>query len=153
MSEKDAARAAGVSALVLDEHGACRLLEVVEMGDFGAGARQLWSEDEISRLTVELATLRQLGNVIKDTNGLRKFRWSAGGKGKRGGARVIYYYGGDLMPIFLIAVYAKSEKADMTNAEKKAARKLVDTLKREYAPKKGAPQLRVVAYTKGPRRR
>jgi hypothetical protein len=75
---------------------------------------------------------RQLGSVIKARGGLRKVRWGAGGKGKRGGARIIYYYGGDHMPIFLIAVYAKSEKADMTQSERKEAARMVDALQREY---------------------
>ena len=63
-------------------------------------------------------------------------------KGKRGGARVIYYYGGDHMPIFLIAIYAKNEKADLTAAEKEASKKLIETLNREYRAKEQALELR-----------
>ena len=96
-------------------------------------------------MRTELATLRQLGNVIKETNGLRKFRWGAKGKGKKGGVRIVYYYGGDHIPIFLIAIYAKSEKADMSSRRrKKAARKLVAVIKEEYRAKMSPPQLRVI---------
>jgi len=128
------------------------MLELVELGDFGKDARALLTEDQLTGLGDELATLRQLGNVIKDTGGLRKFRWGAKGKGKRGGVRVVYYYGGDHMPIFLIAIYSKSEKADMTGPEKKAARKLVETLKNEYRLKKVQPHLRVVYGSRKGRR-
>ena len=131
------------SLVVVD--ASTRMLDVVEFGDFGKDARNLLDETQINDLCNELATLRQLGNVIKDTNGLRKFRWGAKGKGKRGGVRVVYYYGGDHMPIFLISIYSKSEKADMTNPEKKAARKLIEALKKEYRSKKCQPQLRVVS--------
>lgn len=71
----------------------------------------------------EIGTLRQLGVVMKDTSGLRKMRWATNSKGKRGGARVIYYYG-DHMPIFMVAIFSKSEKVDMTGPEKKPGERL-----------------------------
>ena len=55
---------------------------------------------------------------------------------------MIYYYGGDHMPIFLIAIYAKNEKADLTAAEKEASKKLIETLNREYRAKEQARELR-----------
>ncbi len=55
---------------------------------------------------------------------------------------MIYYYGGDHMPIFLIAIYAKNEKADLTAAEKEASKKLIETLNREYRAKEQALELR-----------
>lgn len=130
-----------------------RLLEVVEFTDFSADAKGLLTEQQLQTMRTELSTLRQLGSMIKDTGGLRKFRWGAKGKGKRGGVRIIYYYGGDHMPIFLIAIYSKSEKADMPPAEKKAARKIVSVIKEAYRTKMSPPQLRVVhGRAKGRRR-
>lgn len=134
----------GIGAIHI-ELPSSRMLEVVEFGSFSADAAGLLSADELEELRGELATLRQLGSIIKDTNGLRKFRWAAKGKGKRGGVRVIYYYGGDHMPVFLVAIYSKSEKADMTKAEKKAARKYIDVIKEEYRARMTPPKLRVVS--------
>lgn len=121
-----------------------RPLEIVELKSFEKEADELLSREELEQLRQELAVLRQLGTVISGTGGLRKFRWGAKGKGKRGGVRVLYYYGGDHMPIFLIAIYAKNEKVDMTPAEKKAATKLVAALNLEYRHKRSTPQFRVV---------
>jgi hypothetical protein len=128
-----------------------RLLEVIEVGDFPDDAAEVLSADEIEELKQEVACLRQLGSVIEGTGGLRKFRYGAKGKGKRGGARVLYYYGGDHMPIFLIAIYPKSEKENISAAEKKAGRKLIQTLIDENKPK-SQPKLRVVKSVKGKRR-
>jgi hypothetical protein len=120
-----------------------RLLEVVEFGSFSEDAGKILTPEEIEELKQELACFRQLGRVIEGTGGLRKFRYGAKGKGKRGGARVLYYYGGDHMPICLVAIYSKSEKINISNAEKKAARKLIDTINRENKPK-SPPNLRVL---------
>ena len=118
------------------------LLELVELQSFARDAAQLLSADAMEKLTFELATLRRLGTIIPGTGGLRKFRWGTEGKGKRGGVRVIYYYGGDHMPIFLIAMYSKSEKADLSAAEKKQAVGLVREVNRAYpAPASEATKL------------
>ena len=60
---------------------------------------------------------------------------SALGKGKRGGARVIYYYHSEAVPLFLIRVYAKSKKANLTAAERKQMRRLVAVLLRTIKEK------------------
>ncbi len=128
-----------------------RLLEIVEVGSFAADAGNILPAHEIEEMKQELACLRQLGSVIEGTGGLRKFRFGAKGKGKRGGARVLYYYGGDHMPIFLIAIYPKSEKENISAAEKKAIKKLINCLIEEYRPKKMEPQLKLVRDARGKR--
>jgi hypothetical protein len=68
------------------------------------------------------------GDVIRGTGGLRKVRIGRSGSGKRGGARVIYYFHDVDTPIFLVALYAKNEKGDITAAEKKEFAALVKEL-------------------------
>jgi hypothetical protein len=99
----------------------------------GRAEDRLLTESELDAIRVEVAMRHDIGSLVPGTGGLRKFRWGAKGRGKRGGVRIIYYYGGDTMPLFLIALYAKNEKSDMTQAEKSAATKLVEALKSEYA--------------------
>lgn len=133
-----------IGALVLEPEES-RPLEVIETATFTKDVRVLLSDDQIEELKQEVSVLRQLGTVIKDTGGLRKFRHEAKGKGKRSGARVIYFYGGDHIPLLLVAIYAKSEKLDMTPAEKKAARKLIEAYEREQRRKNTQPKLRIVS--------
>jgi hypothetical protein len=140
-----------------------RLLEIVEVGSFAADAADILTEEQIEALKQEVAYFRQLGSVIEGTGGLRKLRFGAKGRGKRGGARVLYYYGGDHMPLFLIAIYPKSVKENISAAEKKAIKKLINCLAEEYGPDKlrssspesiagsTSPQLKLVKSAKGKR--
>ena len=50
----------------------------------------------------------EIGNVVSESGGVRKFRWAAKSKGKSGGVRVIYYFHNEQFPIFLLTVYAKN---------------------------------------------
>jgi hypothetical protein len=55
-------------------------------------------------------------------------RWGRGGKGKSGGVRLIYYYHSELMPLYLITLFAKNERANLSKAERNDLAKLVDVL-------------------------
>jgi hypothetical protein len=70
------------------------------------------------------------GDVIPETGGVRKVRWRRGGSGKRGGARVIYFYHDSNRPLYLLLVYAKAHREDMTLDEKRTMRKFAAILKR-----------------------
>jgi len=67
--------------------------------------------------------------VIPGTGGVRKLRFAATGKGKRGGARVIYYYLDGSLPLYALLAYPKNAKSDMTPDEKRAVTALVTALK------------------------
>jgi len=69
------------------------------------------------------------GAVIQRSGGVRKVRWAAGGKGKSGGVRVIYYWVRADDQIFLLTLYGKSEKEDLSAAELKRIVKLIEELK------------------------
>jgi hypothetical protein len=71
--------------------------------------------------------------VVPETGGVRKVRWAAQGKGKRGGVRVIYYLQSEALPLFLLTVYAKNQKANLTRAERNEFRGLVPLLVKAYA--------------------
>ena len=67
--------------------------------------------------------------VIPGTGGVRKARWGRQGKGKRGGVRVVYFYrsAGDV--VYFLDIYAKTEKEDLTPADKQQLKELVNRLK------------------------
>ena len=69
------------------------------------------------------------GDTIQGTGGLKKVRWSAKGKGKRGGIRTIYLYLADKSHIHLLTVYAKNEMSDLTSSEKKVLKSIAEEIK------------------------
>lgn len=144
MAKKTTELAQELIGSLVTEHADERAIEVVELESFADDAKKLLTRDELETLIQEVAVFRQLGTIIKDTGGIRKFRYGAKEKGKRAGVRVIYYYGGDHMPIFLLAIYGKSEKLDITAPEKKAMRKLVAILDEENKINKHPVELRAL---------
>ena len=69
------------------------------------------------------------GDVIPGTGGVRKLRWGRAGSGKRGGARVIYFYYDMDRPLYLLLAYAKAGAEDLTADEKKAASAVAAVIK------------------------
>ncbi len=104
------------------------MITVAETTEFARRARKLLSEKERSELISYLAAHPKAGDVIEGTGGIRKVRWAREGKGKSGGARVIYFYYNEGMPIYLLTLYGKSEKDNLTAAERNDLAKLVDLL-------------------------
>ena len=86
---------------------------------------ELLSEDEYSKLQWRLIEFPEAGDVIPGGGGIRKIRVSAKGKGTRGGARVIYYLAMSHEKIFMLDIYSKNEKSDMTAEELNALKRLV----------------------------
>ncbi len=80
---------------------------------------ELLTDDEYSKFQNYRATNPTVGEVIQHTGGLRKVRWVANGKGKRGGVRVIYYHVTVDSQIRLLLIYRKGIKDDRTEKEKK----------------------------------
>lgn len=105
------------------------MLTVAETPTFSRQADKLFSEDEKRELIDFLAENPLAGDEIPGTGGVRKVRFAASGKGKRGGARIIYYYLDDTMPLYALLVYTKNARTDMTPEEKKAVGALAATLK------------------------
>lgn len=102
---------------------------VTETPTFVRQTEKLFSEQEKRELIDFLAANPLAGDEIPGTGGVRKVRFAASGRGKRGGARVIYYYLDKTMPLYALLAYAKNAKDDMTPAEKRAVSALVIALK------------------------
>ncbi len=102
---------------------------VAETPIFTKQADDLFDEDEKQELITFLSLNPLAGDVIAGAGGVRKVRFGASGRGKRGGARVIYYYLDEAMPLYALLVYPKNEKTDLTQEDKRAASGLVAALK------------------------
>jgi RelE toxin of RelE / RelB toxin-antitoxin system len=94
-------------------------VSVIEFAGYRRRAEELLTSDERDTVINEIAYAPLAGAVIPGTGGLRKLRIGREGRGKRGGARVVYYFYNEAFPIWLLALYAKTEKADLSAAEKR----------------------------------
>ena len=109
---------------------------VVETSEFLSAARRVLTETERRDLLDFLAANPTAGDLMQGTGGARKLRWGAKSKGKRGGARAITYYAGPRLPVFLLTVFGKGERANLTKAEQNELRQVLASLAEAYS--KGA---------------
>ncbi len=110
----------------------CPLHTVVETPEFQRRVRGLLTDAEREALIDHLAANPEAGDVMPATGGARKLRWAAQGRGKSGGVRVITFYSGPPVPVFLLTVFGKGEKVNLTKAERNAFRKVLGKLVTEY---------------------
>lgn len=89
------------------------------------------TDEDLRNLQNDLLINPKAGDVIQGTGGLRKIRLAMDNTGKRGGARTIYVDVELKETIYFINVYAKNEKDDLTEDEKKAFKAIVKVLKEE----------------------
>lgn len=108
---------------------------IVELPEFIRTSEGLFSDEEKRSLINYLATHPQSGDLIRGTGGIRKLRWAIQGKGKSGGARVIYYYHNETIPLFLLTAFGKNEKANISPAERNDLAKLTNLLQKHYGDK------------------
>jgi hypothetical protein len=113
-----------------------KLLTVVETAIFLKQAEAIWTDEERAELVDYIARNPESGVVVPETGGVRKLRWGRQGSGKRGGARVIYFYHHEDAPLYLLLAYAKAQREDMTPKEKQAAVALAAALKAQTAVKR-----------------
>ena len=102
---------------------------VAETPTFTRQADKLFTEEERRDLIDHLAENPPAGDEIPGTGGVRKLRFAASGRGKRGGARVVYFYGGEDMPIYALLACAKSARTDLNPAERSAVTGIVEAIK------------------------
>jgi hypothetical protein len=103
-------------------HGIAELPSYIRLADKLLGAQ------ERQELIAYLARHPKAGDIMEGTGGVRKFRWGRGDHGKSGGVRAIYYYHDDLMPLYLLTLFAKGDKDNLTKAERNELAKLVSVL-------------------------
>jgi hypothetical protein len=113
---------------------------VVETNEYLRRARQCGiSDDERDEIISFIAENPTAGDEISGTDGARKVRFARPGRGKSGGYRIITFFSGPNIPVFLITVFAKNEKANISQAERNTLRKalgiMVETYRNEQEKK------------------
>lgn len=106
-------------------------------------------EDEHDRIIRRLAAHPMQGDVIPGTGGARKVRFTGRGKGKSGGYRVVTYFATDDVPVLLLALVNKGERADLSQAERNELRKELQGFADDY---RAGVKARIAELTKGRRR-
>jgi hypothetical protein len=106
---------------------------IVETPVFVRSARRVGvTEEELDEIRTYLAQHPDAGAEMPGTGGARKVRFGAKGKGKRGGYRVITFYSGQGIPVFLLDIYAKGERVDLTQQEKNTLRTILGRIVETY---------------------
>lgn len=90
---------------------------VIETASFQKRRAELWSDDEYDEFVDYIARHPKAGDVIPGTHGTRKVRWKRQGTGKSGGVRVIYVHYAEDGTVYLVTIYAKSERENISRAE------------------------------------
>jgi hypothetical protein len=112
-----------------------RPVSVTELPGYRRRADELLTDAEQDAIVDLIAFDPTCGDLMPGTGGLRKVRVGRGGSGKRGGARVIYYFYNTNFPVLLVALYAKNEKADLSVQEKTKFETLVKEIVAQWRRK------------------
>jgi hypothetical protein len=97
-------------------------------------AEQYIGDEGMATLQNELCENPDAGDLIPGTGGARKIRIALPGRGKSGGARVIYYYRDSRNAIFFLTLYPKNKKSNLTSREKDAIREQIRMIKEDTYP-------------------
>ena len=97
-----------------------------------AAANAGMSKQDRETVVATVARIPTTGALMVGTGGCRKVRIAGRGKGKSGGYRVITFFAGVAMPVFLLTVFSKGEKADLTKGERNALAAVAKTIVATY---------------------
>ena len=113
------------------------MITIAETLQYQRKAKRLLSSVEQSELITYLSINPKAGVLIEDTGGIRKLRWRKADRGKSAGVRVIYYYHSEIMPLYLLTVFGKNERASLSQQEKHILAKAVKQLVEYWRKKNG----------------
>ena len=99
---------------------------ILETHAFTTAILELLSDEEYRLLQQALVARPDAGRLMRGSGGLRKIRWAAKGRGKRGGVRVIYYWHVPGDRLLMLLAYAKSERDDLTPRQRVMLRKIIE---------------------------
>ena len=108
------------------------LITIVELPEFIKRVAKILTKEEKDELLYYLSSNPKSGTLMQGTGGIRKLRWASKGKGKSGGSRIIYFFYNENIPLFLLTIFGKNEKVNLSKAERTELAKLVKELIKSY---------------------
>ena len=99
---------------------------IIETQIFTKQIKKLMGDDDYRLLQETLVNRPDMGSIIKNSGGLRKVRWSLDGRGKSGGARVIYYWMNTDEQIYMLLAYPKNEQENLTDEQLNMLKRIVE---------------------------
>ncbi|NIM15923.1 MAG: type II toxin-antitoxin system RelE/ParE family toxin [Candidatus Aminicenantes bacterium] len=108
------------------------MITVVELPEYIRKSERLLDEEERDNVVEYVARNPRTGALVTGTGGVRKMRWARKGMGKSGGARIIYFFYNENIPVFLLTAFGKNEKTNLTKAECNELAKLTTLLVKSY---------------------
>ena len=108
------------------------LITIVELPEFIKQVAKILTKEEKDELLYYLSSNPKSGTLMQGAGGIRKLRWASKGKGKSGGSRIIYFFYNEAIPLFLLTIFGKNEKVNLSKAERNELAKLVKELIKSY---------------------
>ena len=106
---------------------------VIETDSFVRSAKTTgMSDDERHKIVTFVSENPEAGDAIPGTGGARKLRFPFRSKGKSGGVRVITFYAGDDIPVFLLEVFSKGDRINLSQAERNEFKKTLGDMADSY---------------------
>jgi len=109
---------------------------IAETAEYIRTASRLLTDSERQDVLTYLAAHPKAGDLIEGTGGVRKLRWGRGSTGKSGGVRVIYYFHSEAVPLYLLTMFGKGERANINQAERNELRDLVKLIAETWKGKR-----------------
>jgi hypothetical protein len=108
------------------------LVAVIETPEFVATTRKLMSDEDREELIGYQSCNPTAGVLVPGAGGVRKLRWALEGRGKRGGARIVYFFRSMDVPLFALTAFAKNDRSKLTQEERNDYRRIVKRLGEPY---------------------
>ena len=108
------------------------MITIVELPEYIRKSEKVLDAEERDKVLEHIARNPRTGTLVTGTGGIRKIRWARKGMGKRGGVRIIYFFYNENIPVFLITVFGKNEKTNLTKAECNELAKLTALLVKSH---------------------
>ena len=102
-------------------------MRIIETPIFTKRVQEILSDNDYRLFQIKIISDPEAGKLIKGSGGIRKIRWSASGRGKRGGSRILYYWYNEQNLLLMLFIFKKNEKDDLTKDQINILKSIVES--------------------------